>query len=77
MSGGHYQYSYTTLNQLADDIESDFLDEGIRYKNDGDHEYDILSDATDEQRVIILNEVKQLIIDIRNWKLDIEERRMV
>ena len=53
------------MNQLADDIESDFLNEGIKYKNDGDHEYDMLSDATDEERKIILDEVQRLIKDLR------------
>lgn len=66
MSGGHYGYQYNRLYSLADDIERDFLNDGIvksEYEKSGT--YDYLSDATDEQKVIILKEVKNLIKDLR------------
>jgi hypothetical protein len=66
MSGGHYDYQYNSLNSLADDIERDFLNDGQVYNSDYDgNYYDYLSDATDEQRVIILKEVKKLVKDLR------------
>jgi len=39
MSGGHYEYQYVRLNQLADDIEGDFLDDGVK------EDYDYLNDT--------------------------------
>jgi carboxypeptidase C (cathepsin A) len=66
MSGGHYEYRYNRLNDLADDIERDFLNDGIvksEYEKSGT--YDYLSDATAKQRIIILKEVKKLIKDLR------------
>jgi len=73
MSGGHYDYRYNRLNDLADEIERDFINDGIQYKNDGDHEYDMLSDATNEEREIILDEVKRLIVDLRNLAIRAKE----
>ena len=66
MSGGHYDYQYNPLNDLADEIEHDFINDGVQYKNDGDHEYDMLSDATKEESEVILAEVRSLIHDLRN-----------
>jgi hypothetical protein len=66
MSGGHYDYQYNRLNDLADEIEHDFINDGVQYKNDGDHEYDMLSDATKEESKVILAEVRSLILDLRN-----------
>ena len=66
MSGGHYDYQYNRLNDLADEIEHDFSNDGVQYKNDGDHEYDMLSDATKEESEVILAEVRSLIHDLRN-----------
>jgi len=66
MSGGHYDYQYTRLYSLADDIERDFLNDGIvksEYEKSGT--YDYLSDATAKQKGIILKEVKNLIKDLR------------
>jgi len=73
MRGGHYEYKFCRLNDLADDIERDFLNEGVQYKNDGDHEYDMLSDATNEEREIILDEVRRLISDLRNIAIRAKE----
>lgn len=75
MSGGAYEYNYFKLDELADDIERDFV-------NDGDYETEDWSnkdkfgniptkienrigDATEEQRPIILAEIKSLIEDLR------------
>jgi len=76
MSGGHYQYKYYKLHELADCIERDFLKDGKYMEEDwsnlnslGKHdviEKDRLSDATPEQKEIILDEIKNLIKDLRN-----------
>ena len=65
MSGGHYDYQYSRINSFIDDIEGDFANGGIKPKTKYDEEYDLLCDATDEERVIILEEVAKLITDLR------------
>ena len=76
MSGGHYDYNYYQLNYLADNIETDFINDGKYIDEDlnadigwnhkrPEIESDRLNDATKEQKVIILKEIKQLIIDLR------------
>ena len=70
MSGGKLDYAYHRLNDLADDIERHFVNDG-KYKDDylndpeDDGWRDRIGDATPEQRVIILAEVRQLILDLR------------
>ena len=70
MSGGSLDYSYHRLNDLADEIERYFVNDG-KYKEDylardGDDGWrDRIGDATPEQRVVILAEVRQLILDLR------------
>lgn len=70
MSGGSLNYSYQRLNDLADDIERLFLNDG-KYKDDylthydDDGERDRIGDASPGQRAIILGEVRQLITDLR------------
>jgi hypothetical protein len=70
MSGGSLDYSYQRLNDLADDIERYFVNDG-KYKEEyrnGDEDdgwRDRIGDATPEQRVLILAEVRQLIEDLR------------
>jgi hypothetical protein len=77
MSGGHYDYLYHRLNELADSIEGDFIDNGKYMGEDWGSsedfygrrpakEYDRLEDATPEQKLIILSEIKSLIKDLRN-----------
>jgi hypothetical protein len=76
MSGGHYQYQYRYLEYLADEIERDFINDGViceKYGNDTDHKYDLLSDATDEEREIILDEVKRFIVDLRQLAIRAKE----
>lgn len=70
MSGGSLDYAYQHLNNLADDIEKSFINDG-RYTDDylsgpdDTGERDRIGDATPEQRVIILAEVRRLILDLR------------
>jgi hypothetical protein len=58
MSGGHYEYKYHYLDDLADDIERDLVSEKEEY-NPFD-EYD-----NETQRVRIKNEVESLLKDLR------------
>lgn len=86
MSGGHYEYKYFKLNELADDIEGDFVNDGKYQATDygtndtsfhlGDRptkEYDRIGDATPEQRIEILKEVKNLIDDLRKCSFRAKE----
>ena len=77
MSGGHYEYKYYRLEELADDIERDFLKDGKHQTEDWSEsdggwghkrkmvEADRLDDATPEQKKIILKEIRSLIKDLR------------
>jgi len=75
MSGGHYNYFYSKLEQLADDIERDFVNGGDyetedwsnkdRFGNIPTKVENRIGDATEEQRPIILAEIKSLIEDLR------------
>lgn len=76
MSGGHFSHQYRRLEELADDIERDFIENGKYLDEDYSAEYrgfgkrpvktyDRIGDATEEQRPIILKEVKSLIKDLR------------
>lgn len=76
MSGGHYEYKHYQLNYLADDIEREFINGG-KYMDDDfnadigwnnkrpEIEYDRLDSATDDERIIILKEINQLVVDLR------------
>ena len=76
MSGGHYDYKYFQVEQLADDIERNFINDGKFMEEDWGAdvgwnmkrpkvEYDYLSDATEEERPLILAEIKSLIADLK------------
>ena len=76
MSGGHYEYNFYQLEELADNIEKDFLKDGKYlgedYSIEADFygkrkmvEYDRIGDATEEQRIIILAEIKSLVLDLK------------
>jgi hypothetical protein len=69
MSGGSYDYRYMQLEMLADDIERDFIRDGKYAGEDWQTgkpvELDRLEDATPEERVQILAEIKSLIVDLR------------
>ena len=77
MSGGHYEYAYHHLDELADYIEGDFLNDGkymsedyeMGRKWDGSYhekECDRLEDASEAQKIMILEEIKSLIKDLKN-----------
>lgn len=77
MSGGHYEYKYYRLEELADDIERDFINKGKYNQEDFSAntkwgrepamiEKDRLENATPEEKVIILDEVSNLIIQLRD-----------
>ena len=79
MSGGHYEYMYFKVSELADYIENDFVNDGKYMDEDWSLtpktgmyfdkrpmvECDRLEDATKEERKIILKEIKSLIIDLK------------
>lgn len=65
MSGGHYDYKYMELVYLADEIKGDFSKDG-KYKSEiTEKEHDYLSDASEIEKNIILQEVKSLIRSLR------------
>ena len=76
MSGGHYDYQYQRLYYLADEIDGEFVNDGIYKDTDYDHkpgqhpapekEYDRLGNATPEERVLILAEIRALIADLKS-----------
>ena len=84
MSGGHFNYQYSNIERLADDIESEFINDG-KYLDDDysantgwsherpKKEFNRLSMATEEQRLVILEEIKKLTIDLRNDALRSKE----
>lgn len=78
MSGGHYKYLYYQLNDLADRIDGDFLNDG-KYRDtdwnspNTEKDYDRIGDATPEERIKILAEVKQLIADLRSCSFRAKE----
>lgn len=85
MSGGHYDYKYHRVEELADDIERDFLNGGKYQDTDwdsnevnpfgerGKKEYDRIGDATPEQREIILAEITKLIEDLKQCSFRAKE----
>lgn len=84
MSGGHYNYLYHRLDELADYIEQDFLNDGkyvdedwsaelAFYNEKPTKEYDRIGDAKPEERPIILKEIKSLINDLKNCALRSKE----
>ena len=76
MSGGHYDYKYHALNELSDAIEQDFLKDGKYMTDDYSVPHigfsrhpqvgaDRIGDATEEERPLILAEIKSLIADLK------------
>lgn len=77
MSGGHYDYKHFRVEDLADDIEREFINDGKYMDEDWSApvegfskkrpmiEKDRLEDATEEQKVIILKEINSLVEDLR------------
>lgn len=72
MSGGAYDYKYYRLDELADDIERDFLNDGkyddepYPWDESDDGKRDRISDANEEQRPICCNKY------FKQWKTNIE-----
>lgn len=76
MSGGHYDYTYFKVQELADYIEQDFVNDGKFMQEDySQKEYfgirpeieaDRIGDATEEERPLILEEIKTLIEDLKS-----------
>ena len=76
MSGGHYDYSYFKIQQLADDIERDFLKDGKYMTEDWNAKFDYYYDKQpmieadrlegidDNCRAVVLKEIKSLIRDL-------------
>jgi len=76
MSAGHYDYKYYQLNYLADEIESDFINDG-KYMDDDysvstdfnyqrpQKEFDRLENASPKEKLIILMEARKLTEDLR------------
>ena len=86
MSGGHYDYKYQRIEELANDIEIDFLINGGKYYDvdwdsdptmpfgsRGKKEYDRIGDATPEQREIILAEITKLVEDLKQCSFRAKE----
>ena len=78
MSGGHFDHGYFKVEQLADDIEREFLKDGKYMTEDwsvgmNNHwgytrpmiEADRIGDATDEERPLILAEIKSIVKDLK------------
>ena len=79
MSGGNYNFSFYTLEELADEIERDFINDGKHQTEDWSIQYtgfdsnwkrpmveaDYLESATKEERKIILKEIKSLVKDLK------------
>jgi len=84
MSGGHYDYLYHRLDELADNIEGDFVNDGKYvgedwsakrdfYDKPPEREFDRLDDATPEQKIEILAEIRSLIKDLRKCAIRAKE----
>lgn len=75
MSGGHFDRRYYQLEMLADDIEGEFVNDGKYMEESWEApgwdkkrkmiEQDRIGDASEEERPIILKEVRSLIEDLR------------
>lgn len=79
MSGNNYEFSFYTLEELADEIERDFINDGKFQTEDWSVQYtgfdinwkrpmieaDRLEGATKEERKIILKEIKSLVQDLK------------
>lgn len=82
MSGGHYDYGYRHLGDLADNIERDFVNDGKYQTEDWSAECfgrrplieaDRLSDASESEREQILSEVRSLVDDLRTCEMRAKE----
>ena len=75
MSGGHYEYKYHAIDDLAEEIDREFEKEGKYMTEDWSGEYyakrplieaDYLDGATPEQKDEILSEIKSLVATLKD-----------
>lgn len=74
MSGGHYDYKYSNVQILADEIERDFVNDGFYDGDDystpytptgyGQKRCDRLEDATPLERIEAIKIIKKLVKDL-------------
>ena len=76
MGGGHYEYKYHTLDDLAEEIDREFENDGKYMSEDWSAERlgreipmiekDHFNGATPEQKEEILNEIKSLVSTLKD-----------
>lgn len=76
MSGGHYEYKYHTIDDLAEEIDREFENDGKYMSEDWSAERlgreipmiekDHFNGATPEQKEEILNEIKSLVSTLKD-----------
>jgi hypothetical protein len=76
MSGGHYQYKYHTIDDLAEEIDREFENDGKFMTQDWSvertgyeipmREADYFEGATLEQKEEILTEIKSLVATLKD-----------
>ena len=76
MSGGYYQYKYHTIDDLAEEIDREFENDGKYMSEDWSAERlgieipmiekDHFNGATPEQKEEILNEIKSLVSTLKD-----------
>ena len=76
MSGGHYNYKYHQIDDLAEEIEREFENDGkymtedwsaeVRYGTRQMKEADHLDGATPEQKEEILSEINSLVATLKD-----------
>jgi hypothetical protein len=75
MSGGHYNYKYHQIDDLAEEIEREFENDGKYMVEDWSVECfgrkpliekDYLGNATPEQKSEILSEINSLVITLKD-----------
>ena len=76
MSGGHYDYKYSSLEILADEIERDFIHDGD-YINEWSDEHETLNhlddrDLSEAQQKELLKKVKDLTKRLRDLSKDVK-----
>jgi hypothetical protein len=76
MSGGHYEYKYHAIDDLAEEIDREFENDGKHMITDYSAEWidykrpmieaDYLEGATPEQKEEILSEIKSLVATLKD-----------
>ncbi len=65
MSGGSFDYGYSHVDMLADEIERKLVSDCRRPGDKWDDGYDYLNDCTPEQRETVKAEMTSLMNDLR------------